>query len=186
MAKFTEKEIEKYITDYQKADREQARQLGGLVKKQTIEDITKGIIEKINNLGKEVSELITNPFLLNITLQALPGLRSEQISENSAISRASLYEGFIKYWYTKEMARKEKSTSEILLSQSGCYEFVQELVMQMFIHKTISISEKFQNYGNFLITQKALLPGKPVRYVVQVTNILLSINLFTNIYLPDI
>jgi hypothetical protein len=149
MAKFTEKEIEKYITDYQKADREQARQLGGLVKKQTIEDITKGIIEKINNLGKEVSELITNPFLLNITLQALPGLRSEQISENSAISRASLYEGFIKYWYTKEMARKEKSTSEILLSQSGCYEFVQELVMQMFIHKTISISEKIPELWEF-------------------------------------
>lgn len=131
MARFTSEEIEDYINKYKQADPKCEQELAKLEKTHS-ETIFK-ILESFANL----KELLINPFLLNITLQALPILIKKT---DINITRASIYEAFIEYWYTKEIARKEKSLFSC--STAKCYQFAEKLVIQMFIHNIISISEK--------------------------------------------
>ena len=150
MARFTPAEIKDYIDKYKKADPKCAQELSKLEQSHSKTTLTTfEILQSFDNL----TVLLQNPFLLNITLQALPILLKKY---KDSISRATVYEGFIEYWYTKEIERKNQAlrrsdanTKAEETSKDPCYSFAQELVTQMFIHNTISISEKSPQLWKF-------------------------------------
>jgi len=152
MAKFSSDEIQTYISKYKEADLKCAEELRKLENPEGKSPTTTfDILKDLGNL----KELLTNPFLLNITLQALPILSKN--TSTAIITRSSVYEGFIEYWYTKEIDRKEKAISRNINEKQSssedlksiCYQFAEQLVIQMFIQNTINISEKTPELWSF-------------------------------------
>ncbi|KAF9912570.1 hypothetical protein EC991_009995 [Linnemannia zychae] len=104
IAPFSEEQIEQYVGQYVK----------GLEKRSVIQSRAAWTLEEyMEKLTKipNLMELVSNPFLLALSLGALPGL-VELKKDLSAIriTRVLLYDGFVKHWIDVNKARLESST----------------------------------------------------------------------------
>ncbi len=91
-----------------------------------------------------LKELVSNPFLLKITLSVLPELSQRHQVENQCITRIAIYDQFVKSWFDRSQQRLDqifglnsKEREEFKKMERGGFadfgvEFSQELALEMY------------------------------------------------------
>ncbi|BBE08490.1 NB-ARC domain protein [Mycoavidus cysteinexigens] len=91
-----------------------------------------------------LKELVSNPFLLKITLSVLPELSQKRQAENHRFTRITIYDQFVKSWFDRSQQRLDqilelnsKERDEFKKIERGGFanfgvEFSQELALEMY------------------------------------------------------
>ncbi|UUM22293.1 pentapeptide repeat-containing protein [Mycoavidus sp. SF9855] len=130
VAPFSETEIKRYTEAYAKAN-----PLSWTAER--YQDVLKSI--------PNLKELVTNPFLLKITLDVLPGLENQEHNLSTAgLTRMALYDQFVEQWFERAKQRflrektlegQEKKVFEELIDEGftkNGIAFVKKLAVQLY------------------------------------------------------
>jgi len=142
---FTNKEIKQYIQEY-------VKQQQGLI------EWDSALYWKTLSQLPSVLALVTNPFILKMTVLALPQLvekygwgQSETqdlkkpLYEKQALTQAELYDDFIAAWFErqiKKMGDKLELPTGMLLKSVDFFKYNQEIAIEMMRHKTKYLEHK--------------------------------------------
>ncbi|CAG8811479.1 22979_t:CDS:1, partial [Racocetra persica] len=141
---FSEKEVNQYIIKY-------VQEKGHLL------NLSKNIC--LQQIKKIPEELVSNPFLLKITLSALPRFIEQE--KTTRISRIDLYNEFLKSWFDRaqERLRKIQLTDEERSKfrnlddddfSESCLQFSKNFAIEMFIDDNKVVITRDANWKKFL------------------------------------
>jgi len=137
---FTEKEIKKFLQEFVKQHKQEI-------------DWESDVYWKILSQLPSVLALVSNPFVLSMTILALPDLvkkygwvdSSEQKAtyDQMSLTQAELYDAFIDAWFERQLKKlKDQGKFESkLLTKEDLLKFNQEIAREMLQHKTKYLEE---------------------------------------------
>ncbi|WP_284270929.1 NACHT domain-containing protein, partial [Mycoavidus cysteinexigens] len=108
-----------------------------------------------------LKELVSNPFLLKITLSVLPELSQRGQIENQSLTRIAIYDQFVKSWFDRSQQRLDqilelnsKERDEFKKIERGGFanfgvEYSQELALEMYQAGEVIASYKASTYAKW-------------------------------------
>ncbi|BBE09761.1 Myosin heavy-chain kinase [Mycoavidus cysteinexigens] len=108
-----------------------------------------------------LKELVSNPFLLKITLSVLPELSQSGQIENQSLTRIAIYDQFVKSWFDRSQQRLDqilelnsKERDEFKKIERGGFanfgvEYSQELALEMYQAGEVIASYKASTYAKW-------------------------------------